>query len=239
MSQKSASSQAAWALLTEGVASARVEAHRLKHLINRGLKLVENSGHRGHLYQVAGDLITALPKRLERLETDLDRTSLALAKMGESFLESRLPLADKTEVDEAVEPAFGGGQMRFAVDRVAVRWMQANGRISPKIKREFATRAKRLGLDGNGRFRSIGQAMNAIHKALNDDYDLGGVTVSMELDDVPSADLFMGQQGTRQLHLAYRTEDPFSPRPIVNSLLVVSWHYFEERDNYEVLAYLS
>lgn len=240
MSHKSASSQAAWALLTEGVASARVEAHRLKHLINRGLKLVGESDHKEHLHQIAGDLIVALPRRLERLEIDLDRTSLALAKMGEGFLESRLPLSDKTEVDEAVEPAFGGGQMRYAVDRVALRWFRANGKISPKIRREFGNRAKRLGLDGNGRFQSIGKAINAIHQALQTDYDIGGgIKVSMELDDVPSADLFMGNDGSRSLHIAYRTEDPFSPRPIGNSLLVISWHYIKERDNYEVLAYLS
>ncbi len=61
----------------------------------------------------------------------------------------------------------------------------------------------------------------------------------MELDDVPSGDLFMGNDGSRSLHIAYRTEDPFSPRPIGNSLLVISWHYIKERDNYEVLAYLS
>ena len=123
--QKTSSSQAAWALITEGVTSARVEAHRLKHLVNRALKLIEESSHTEHLYQVAGDLIHGAPRRLERLELDLDRTSLALAKMGEAFLEARLPIHDKTEVDEATLPAFGGGAYRFAstVDRGAVRYL--------------------------------------------------------------------------------------------------------------------
>lgn len=131
MLNKTASSQAAWALITEGVVSARVEAHRLKHLVNRALKLVEESDYTEHLHQVAGDLIQAAPQRLERLEIDLDRTSLALAKMGETFLEARLPLHDKTEVDEATLPAFGGGSHRYAsrdhlaVDRVAVRYLMA------------------------------------------------------------------------------------------------------------------
>ena len=126
---KTASSQAAWALITEGVASARVEAHRLQHLVNRAMKLVEQSDHRDHLYQVAGDLIKGAPARLEQLEMSLDRTSLALAKMGQDFLESRLPLQDKTEVDEAVMPAFGGRGYRYGsvgsivVDRVAVRYL--------------------------------------------------------------------------------------------------------------------
>ena len=127
MPNKTASSQAAWALLTEGVASARVEAHRLKHLVNRATKLVEESSHKEHIHQMAGDILQAVPRRLERLEIDLDRTSLALAKMGEKFLEARLPLKDKTEVDEAVTPAFGGGGVRFAaaVDRVSIRFLVA------------------------------------------------------------------------------------------------------------------
>ena len=89
------------------------------------MKLVEGSEYSEHLYQIAGDIIAAVPRRLERLEIDLDRTSLALAKMGESYLESRLPLGDKVQVDEAVASAFGGGQMRYAVERVAARWMAA------------------------------------------------------------------------------------------------------------------
>lgn len=158
MSNKTASSQAAWALLTEGVASARVKAHRLKHLLNRAHKLVDKSAHKDHLYQVAGDLIVSMPQYLEQLEIDLDRTSLALAKMGESFLESRLPLSDKVKVDEAIEPAFGGGQERISANRVASRWVRAAGNLPPKVRRDFAALAKKLGLDGNGRPPFIGRS---------------------------------------------------------------------------------
>lgn len=112
--------------------------------------------------------------------------------------------------------------------------------MTPKIRSEFGRRAKHVGLDGNGRFPSIGRALNAIHGILQEEYDVGGgVKMSMELDDVPSADLFRGDEGSRTLHLAFKTEDPFSPLPIPNSMLVISWHYIRERDNYEVLAYLS
>jgi len=107
---KTASSQVAWALLTEGVTRARVEAHRLKHMIVRATKLVEESSEKEHLYQVAGDIIVGLPARLEQLEVALDRSGLALSKMGVEFLEARLPLSEKNMVDEAVEPAFGGGR---------------------------------------------------------------------------------------------------------------------------------
>jgi len=125
MPTKKANSQAAWALLTEGVTSARLEAHRLQHLINRADKLVEGSSHRDHLYEVAGDIIVALPDRLNHLITDLDRTALALSRMGQDFLESRLPLDDKNLVDEAVSSAFGKSSPRESVARrVALRYME-------------------------------------------------------------------------------------------------------------------
>lgn len=121
---KQASSQAAWALLMEGVSHARVDAHRLKHLINRAIRLVEASDEKEHLYQVAGDIIVGIPKRLEHLETDLDRTGLALSKMGAEFLSARLSLSDKAMVDEAVEAAFGRGTPKDSdVERLARRFM--------------------------------------------------------------------------------------------------------------------
>ena len=104
---KEASSQAAWALLAEGVARARVEAHRLQHLMNRAQRLVDGSEEKDHLYQVAGDVIIAMPERLDQVLVALDRTALALSKLGEEFLSSRLPLSDREMVDEAVEAAFG------------------------------------------------------------------------------------------------------------------------------------
>ena len=54
--------------------------------------------------------MVGLPARLEQLEVALDRSGLALSKMGVEFLEARLPLSEKNMVDEAVEPAFGGGR---------------------------------------------------------------------------------------------------------------------------------
>ena len=42
MKKKSTSSYASWALLSEGVSSARVEAYRLRHLVNRAMAIIEN-----------------------------------------------------------------------------------------------------------------------------------------------------------------------------------------------------
>jgi hypothetical protein len=125
MTDKQASSEAAWALLTEGVTSARLEVHRLRHLVKRGLKLVDVSHEREHIHQVAGDLLQAIPKRIHQLEVVLDRTSLALSKMGEDYLTARLPLDEKQLVEDAVEPA--GGFKKSRIQRVAHEWMRRSG----------------------------------------------------------------------------------------------------------------
>ncbi len=233
MPQKEASSQAAWALITEGVAAARVEAHRLKHLINRGLKLVERSDYTEHLNQVAGDLIKGAPRRLERLELDLDRTALALSKMGEKFLEARLPLHDKTMVDEAVLPAFGGGGVRYAVDQLAARWIQAgieNGRLDRSVRQQANKDLIRKGLNGNGRFTKIGLALGVAFRVLTE--------YGIDPDEVLSAGRHRAEAGTWPIRLAFSNpEDSFSPVSIKNSVLHFAWTKLGDR--YEVVAYLS
>jgi len=135
MKKDAGSSQVAWALLTEGVTSARLEVHRLRHLVTRTLQLVEASPAKEHLYEVAGDIIQAVPTRLEALETDLDRTAYALSVIGEDHLRDRLPLADRKVVDEAVEkakPLFGPMLMRSA-QRVAERWTTKSADLNPQL----------------------------------------------------------------------------------------------------------
>jgi hypothetical protein len=124
-----ASSQAAWALLTEGVTSARLEAHRLRLLLTRALTLCEKSAKRDHLYEVAGDVIQAVPTRLDNLERDLDRTSYALSVLGSDHLRDVLPMTDRKVVDDATEHAkpFGGsGRARTSASRVADRFLRAD-----------------------------------------------------------------------------------------------------------------
>ena len=135
---RKASSEAAWALITQGVTTARLEAHRLRHLVVRGMKLVEWSPEKEHLYQMAGDLFEAVPRRLQGLEVALDRTGLALSEMGKDYLSARLPLDAKVLVEEAVEPAGGfkkGLQHKRVghdrVARLAFRWMRKHAFEEP------------------------------------------------------------------------------------------------------------
>jgi hypothetical protein len=121
---RKAQSQAAYALLLQGVSQARLEAHRIRHQVERALRLVENSEHKEHLYQVAGDMIISIPKRLDDLEVSLDRTGLALVKMSEEFLEARLPLDDKNLVEDTLTSAFGQSKFDQSVKKVTARYLR-------------------------------------------------------------------------------------------------------------------
>ena len=102
MSDKKASSQAAWALLTCGVSESRVEAHRILHLVDRLQKLANHPDVGEFIYAVLGDVVEGLPSRVDSLERTLDRTSFALSKMGQDFLKGRIPVSDRNHVEEAV-----------------------------------------------------------------------------------------------------------------------------------------
>jgi len=106
VTDKKASSQAAWALLTCGVSESRVLAHRIRHLADRIQELAD-SDQSEILYQLLGDVIDGLPLQVNSLERTLDRTSYALSKMGQEFLKGRISLSDRTHVEEAVRATEG------------------------------------------------------------------------------------------------------------------------------------
>lgn len=119
--KKKSTSQASWALITEGVTNARVEAHRLKHLMSRAQKLVENSPAKDHLYEVAGDIILSAPDRLAALERSLDRTAYALSYMGQDFLRGRIPFTDRQIVEDV---QMETGQFKHSARRVTARYLK-------------------------------------------------------------------------------------------------------------------
>lgn len=100
---------------------ARVDAHRIHHLLDKITKLIETSPHKEHIYQVAGDIIVGMPALLDRLERQLDATGYALALMGKEHLQERLPISERNRVEITVEgtPTFSGPKFHRSVQRVA------------------------------------------------------------------------------------------------------------------------
>lgn len=132
---RKATSQVAWSLLTEGVTDARLNVHRVRLLVQRALNLVDQSVARDHLYQVGGDIIMGLPEALNDAEIALDRTSYALTVMGQDFLRGRLPFTDRSIVDDAVKasPFSGPKREKESMEmRVARRFLEAQKVKAPK-----------------------------------------------------------------------------------------------------------
>ena len=141
---RKASSQVSWSLLTEGVTQSRVEAHRLRLMLDRVMTLVETSSEKEHLWQVAGDLIHGFPERLSQLERTLDRTSYALVVMGEDFLRGRIPMDDRFVVDEATKSHSYSGPRKKSetlAQRVARRYAAAE--IAPSAESHFFDHPKK------------------------------------------------------------------------------------------------
>ena len=118
MSGRSANSQAGWALVIEAIANARVETHRIRHLLNRLLTMSQDPRYAETLNRLVGDVVQSTPSRVEQLELALDRASYAMAMLGKEHLKGRLPLNDLTKVEEAMEGGqpFGAPRERSSLD---------------------------------------------------------------------------------------------------------------------------
>lgn len=113
--KKQSSSQASWALLSQGVNEARVEAHKVGVFVNQIVSAVKGSEIEDEVYELIGDALMGLPKSLIVLEQSLDRTNYALIKLGDNFYRQRLSQDDRETVDIAARyNAIPSGAKRIA-----------------------------------------------------------------------------------------------------------------------------
>ena len=100
--KKKSSSQASWSILSQGVSSARVEAHIVRTHMNQMIEAIkENPQLAEEIYKRCGDNFEALPRHLSKLERSLDRTNYALISMGSDWYRQRLTHEDREMVDMA------------------------------------------------------------------------------------------------------------------------------------------
>lgn len=206
------------------------------------IKLLENLKRLSKEYQATGaklwDLFTKqLAAGVRDLGIPVSDIFVAMSTMmstGQSLgYAQRGPLsalkAFDFHIDQGIEAEKAlKSQTRFAGEEVTE---ELSDKLDKKIKSKANADLEAQGLDGNKSFRSIGQGINAITGVLEKH--------GIELDDVPSADLFRGDDGRRTLHLAWTNkDDAFSPKSISNSMLAFQWHKHQS-GNYELIAYLS
>jgi len=67
--------------LQEELSDARLHVEELKHLCVRAVDLVNASRQRDHLYAIAGDILTAIPNTLMKLQRSLDAAAMAVNKI--------------------------------------------------------------------------------------------------------------------------------------------------------------
>ena len=108
---------------------------------------------------------------------------------------------------------------------------KANVTLGHKTRAEANDRLIDIGMDGNGRFKSVGRAISDAFRVLED--------FNIEPDQVFTAWEFNKPKGTKSIELAFSNPaDPFAPMPITNSNLFFSWFELMP-DKFEVVAYLS
>lgn len=107
-------------------------------------------------------------------------------------------------------------------------------RIDNRERQSISSALIKAGLDGNGRFRSVSQAVGVANQALK--------TVGFDLDMV-SGDMILGEKGGRMLSFRYSNAegaDPFSENPeIENSRVSFNWEDLGRDTGFEVVAYAS
>lgn len=122
--------------------------------------------------------------------------------------------------------------MSIDARRVVARFVAAAAaRLSPKVRSAGNMDLIRAGLDGNGRFKSPGEALGRASEVL--------AKHGMEWGEVINAFSLRPPQGNLNIDLALSNPtDPFSPMDISNSVLAVQWYQLDS-GQYEVVAYLS
>ena len=76
--------------LMEELTDARLRCEQLKGYIDRAMRLVSESTQKNHIYEVAADLLYAIPDALFRLDKALDATALAASRLDYEELKQEL-----------------------------------------------------------------------------------------------------------------------------------------------------
>ena len=116
--------------------------------------------------------------------------------------------------------------------RVAARYLSsASARLTPKAKSATNAALIRAGMDGNGRFKSPGEALGKASEVL--------AANGMEWGEVINSLPLRQPQGRMNIGIAMSNpDDPFSPTDINSSALAIQWYQLDG-GAFEVVAYLS
>lgn len=105
-------------------------------------------------------------------------------------------------------------------------------KLDNATRRKITQKLNSVGLDGNGRFKSTGEALQVVWKVLD------GFNIS--ISTVLNGNLFLGKKGRRRLELTLKAseKDPFTPGLSIENDIIFIWDELNT-DTYEILCYLT
>lgn len=127
--------------MMEELTDARLRCEQLKRYIGDAVKLIEQSSHRDHFFEVAGHLLHGIPESLFKLDKALSATALAASKLDYD----ELKLALKPEKVEELERVLDEARIRQIPRR------SGDSQMTPKDTAK-AIRALASELETTGRF---------------------------------------------------------------------------------------
>jgi len=89
--------------LQEELTDARLRCDQLKGFVDKAVRLIAQSTHRDHFYEVAGDVIYGLPDALFRLDKALDATALAASRLDYEELKQQLKPEKVEELERVLK----------------------------------------------------------------------------------------------------------------------------------------
>jgi DNA-directed RNA polymerase subunit F len=98
----------------EELTDARLRCEQLKKFVSQAVRLIAESPHRDHFYEVAGDTIYGIPDSLFKLDKALSATALAASRLDYEELKTQL----KPEKVQELEDVLRSVRIR-QIDRVS------------------------------------------------------------------------------------------------------------------------
>lgn len=89
--------------IQEELSDARLRCDELKNYIVKALDLVNNSGKRDHLYAVAGDVISAAPETLLKLQRAIEAAAMMVNNLDTEDLRQTLRPNKVDELERVLE----------------------------------------------------------------------------------------------------------------------------------------
>jgi len=124
---------------------------------------------------------------------------------------------------------------RLQACRVAARYVRRRAyetrRLDRKTQQAVNQDLIRAGLDGNMYFDKPQRGWAKAFDVL--------AYHGLEPDQVVHADTFRQDNGRTSVDIAFKSDDPFTPIPVTNSMPTMQWGLAGDRGRYDFVAYLS